>query len=223
MESFLYTTITIINFTNIQLFSLFHQNLRVSFLFTPYSLGFHHVSFISLPWFMGFPYWAVWGTSHGFPSWIPTILGLVTKPTATVTSHSVAICNNMANMVACPTSDYVVGISNTSSCIMLIVQSFVTKLTTRETVTIKKNFIPGLLNQPWRSPSSKFALTWRTNSLMSSLFYSSYGFLSLYMFLRCSFTFTFWEWRACFMLPRSPCPNFIFFIFLVVSKTIFVT
>lgn len=60
----------------------------------------------------------------GFSLWLPTVLGLVGKAIAVVAYHGMAICNNVTNMVASPTSNCVVEISNPSFFIMSVLQGF---------------------------------------------------------------------------------------------------
>ena len=104
----------LINFIHIQQYILVHPYLRVSLTLNTCILGFKSSCIIFLPWFISFSCGCVWGISHRLSSWIHTILSFVPKATATITSHSMTICSNVTNMVACPTPYWVVGTSNTS-------------------------------------------------------------------------------------------------------------
>ena len=153
-------------------------------------LCFHAFSFC--PVFINIPCWVVCRSSYWFSSWFPTILGLMTNPTTTIASYSLTICNSMTNMVACPTSDRVAGISNIPSHIASAVEGFVSKIITRITITIKTIYIPRNLVPSWDCFLSKSALRSGANSLMNS-FKSSWSdvFCVLCRSLESNFSFKF--------------------------------
>ena len=79
-------------------------------------------------------------------------IGLVPKSTATITPHCMTICNNVTNMVACPTYDWSIGTSNTS-WISFMFPCLRVSLSVGICLLIFNSFCIGLL--PWFAGSSR--------------------------------------------------------------------